>query len=157
MIYWLKGARDEPIFSIATHRRQTGVSYNSGRGVPLTRLQRSVDPRSKHGEAMKVARIGFAAAMFFVAHPVAAQMASDVQRGFTLVRTHCAQCHSIDGVGASPLPAAPPFRDLHNRYPVETLAEGFAEGITTGHPSMPEFRFEPDEIDSLIAFLKSLE
>lgn len=106
---------------------------------------------------MKLAGIGFVAAMFVVAHPVAAQMTPDVQRGFTLVSIHCAQCHSIDKVGASPLPAAPLFRDLHNRYPVETLAEAFAGGVTTGHPGMPQFRFEPDEIDSLIAFLKSLE
>jgi hypothetical protein len=46
---------------------------------------------------------------------------------------------------------------LHLRYPVETLAEAFAEGIVTGHPSMPEFRLEPDQIHDLLSFLKSLE
>lgn len=72
-------------------------------------------------------------------------------------RTTCAQCHSIDRVGASPLSVAPPFRDLHKLYPVETLEEALAEGIRTGHPSMPEFRLAPDQIGDLIAFLKSLE
>lgn len=52
---------------------------------------------------------------------------------------------------------APQFRSLHLRYPVETLEEALAEGIVTGHPSMPEFRLEPDEIGDFIAFLKSLE
>jgi cytochrome c len=27
----------------------------------------------------------------------------------------------------------------------------------TGHPSMPQFRFDPDQIEDFIAFLKSLE
>jgi uncharacterized protein (DUF433 family) len=54
------------------------------------------------------------------------------------------------------LAKAPPFRTLHRRYPVETLAEGLAEGIRVAHP-MPEFRLEPKQIDDLIAYLKSLE
>jgi hypothetical protein len=52
---------------------------------------------------------------------------------------------------------APPFRDLHKVYPVESLEEALAEGIMTGHPDMPQFRFEPYQIKSLIAFLSSLE
>jgi hypothetical protein len=40
---------------------------------------------------------------------------------------------------------------------VETLEEALAEGIVTGHPSMPQFQFEPDQINDLIGFLKSLE
>jgi hypothetical protein len=55
------------------------------------------------------------------------------------------------------LPVAPPFRDHHKRYPVENLEEAFVEGIRTGHPSMLEFRLEPDQIRDLVAFLKSLE
>ena len=27
----------------------------------------------------------------------------------------------------------------------------------TGHPSMPEFRLDPDQIENLIAYLKTLE
>jgi cytochrome c len=52
---------------------------------------------------------------------------------------------------------APPFRELHNRYPVETLEESLAEGIVTGHADMPQFQLSPDQIDDLIAFLKTLE
>ena len=40
---------------------------------------------------------------------------------------------------------------------METLAEALAEGIMTGHPTMPQFTFEPDQIGALIAFLQSLE
>ena len=70
--------------------------------------------------------------------------------------TNCARCHSIDKVSPSPLAIAPRFRDLHKRYRVEDLAESLAEGIVTGHPTMPEFRFDADQVSDFITFLKSL-
>ena len=79
------------------------------------------------------------------------------QRGKTFALTNCARCHSIDRVTQSPLKIAPPFRTLHNRYPVETLAEALAEGIVTGHPTMPEFQLDPDQIHDLLAYMKTLE
>jgi cytochrome c len=77
--------------------------------------------------------------------------------GKRLAQEWCAKCHAIGRFGASPLPEAPPFSDLHSRYNVEDLAESLAEGIMTGHPSMPAFRFDPDQIENLIAYLKTLE
>ncbi len=107
---------------------------------------------------MKFVHAGLAAGLcFFAVAPGAAQTPPAVQRGMVLANTQCARCHSIDKVGPSPLAIAPPFRDLHKRYQVENLEEALAEGIMTGHPTMPEFRFEPDQIANLIAFLKSLE
>jgi mono/diheme cytochrome c family protein len=90
---------------------------------------------------------------------VGAALAQDgrAQRGRTFAQTNCASCHAIGPVGESPLKIAPPFRTLHARYPVENLAEAFAEGITTGHPTMPEFRLDAAQIGDLIAYLKSLE
>ena len=55
------------------------------------------------------------------------------------------------------LPKAPPFPTLHQRYPVENLAESLAEGIRTAHPAMPEFTLDENQIGDLIAYLKSLE
>ena len=107
---------------------------------------------------MRMLGLGFAILLSIPALDVVmAQKSPAEQRGRVFARTNCAQCHSIDPVGPSPLSEAPPFRQLHERYPVETLEEAFAEGIRTGHPSMPEFRLEPDQIGDLIAFLKSLE
>jgi cytochrome c len=79
------------------------------------------------------------------------------QRGLNFVRTHCAQCHAIDKVSPSPLGVAPPFRTLHLRYPIESLQEALAEGIVTGHPSMPEFQLDIGQVGDVIAFLKTLE
>ena len=79
------------------------------------------------------------------------------QRGLVFVRTNCSRCHSIDKMSKSPLKVAPPFRTLHERYPVESLQELLAEGIVTGHPSMPEFQLDPGQVADVIAYLKSLE
>ena len=107
---------------------------------------------------MKTLRAGLAAiGICFLFQPCEAQTSPDVQRGLVLVQTHCSECHAIDRIGPSPLSSAPPLRDLHNLYPVEHLEEALAEGILTGHPEMPQFRFEPDQINNLIAFLQSLE
>lgn len=80
-----------------------------------------------------------------------------VERGRVLARTECSRCHAVGQTGASPLRQAPPFHTLHQRYPVDALAEALTEGIRTGHPTMPEFRFESDQAEALIAYLKTLE
>jgi cytochrome c len=87
----------------------------------------------------------------------AAAASPDEQRGKTFALNNCARCHSIDKVSPSPLKIAPPFRTLHKRYPIETIAEALAEGIVTGHPSMPQFQLDPDQIHDLLAYLKTLE
>ena len=86
-----------------------------------------------------------------------AQLSPQAQRGLTFVQANCSKCHAISKVGESPLSVAPPFRTLHNRYPVESLQEALAEGIITGHPSMPEFRLDPGQVQDVIAYLKTLE
>jgi cytochrome c len=79
------------------------------------------------------------------------------QRGFVILKTNCSGCHAIGKVGESPLKIAPPFRTLHERYPIEDLEEPLAEGIITGHPTMPEFRFDADQVGDIISYLKTLE
>jgi mono/diheme cytochrome c family protein len=84
-------------------------------------------------------------------------LSPSAQRGLNIARANCARCHAIDKVSESPLKIAPPFRTLHERYPVTDLQEPLAEGIVTGHPTMPQFRFDPDQVRDLVAFLKTLE
>ena len=85
--------------------------------------------------------------------PAAAQSPA-ARRGLRFVRLHCAQCHAIDKVGASPLEIAPPFRTLHLRFPVADLQRPLAQGI---HPKMPVFRLEPSQVDDVMTYLKTLE
>jgi mono/diheme cytochrome c family protein len=83
--------------------------------------------------------------------------AQSAQRGVVIARTYCVKCHAIDKLSPSPLAIAVPFRDLHKKYPVDQLQEALAEGVVTGHPTMPEFRFDPGQIADFIAFLKTLQ
>ena len=97
------------------------------------------------------------AAFIAAMHGTAIAASPSEQRGQFFARTNCASCHSIDKVTASPLKIAPPFRTLHRRYPIESIAEALAEGITTGHPSMPEFQLEPDQINDLLSYMRTLQ
>jgi cytochrome c len=82
---------------------------------------------------------------------------SDVARGEVLVRTNCSPCHAVGLTDTSPHPDAPAFRTLSEHYPIEDLAEALAEGISSGHPDMPEFVASPDQIDAIIACIRSLQ
>jgi cytochrome c len=110
-----------------------------------------------HTQLVLFAKSGALVALSFALSYAAQAQSPSEQRGLTFVRAHCAQCHSVDKITSSPLPIAPPFRELHLRYPVESLAEALAEGIVTGHPTMPEFRLDPGQIGDVLAYLKSLE
>jgi cytochrome c len=90
-----------------------------------------------------------------ISQPVRAENA-DAAHGREIAEANCGRCHALGRTGDSPLPKAPPFRDLGKRYPVEQLAEALAEGMVTGHAEMPEIAFEPDEVGALLAFLEEL-
>jgi cytochrome c len=79
------------------------------------------------------------------------------RRGEALLTANCARCHAVGRTGASVHPDAPPFRTLSRKYKIEGLAEALAEGIFTGHPDMPEFVFEPDEVGAIIDYLQSIQ
>ncbi len=90
-----------------------------------------------------------------VSPPLAAPTAE--QRGRAYAQAHCARCHAIGRTGDSRFKPAPPFRTLHQRYPIESLGEALAEGIVTGHPAMPEFELDPEQIHDLLSYLKTFE
>jgi len=80
-----------------------------------------------------------------------------VSRGRALVEVRCSACHAVGATGDSPLSPAPPFRTLSRRYPVADLQEAFAEGISTGHPQMPQIQLEAGQVRDLIAYLESIQ
>ena len=89
------------------------------------------------------------------AAPVAA--ADDVKRGETLLTRDCGKCHAVGRTGDSPRKDTPAFRTLGQRYPIESLEEALGEGIMSGHPDMPEFKFDADDVGAIIAYLKSIQ
>src|SRR5436190_16442905 len=79
-----------------------------------------------------------------------------VRQGREVLAAQCSRCHAIEPTGNSPHRDAPPFRTLSQRYPIEYLAEALAEGLSTGHPDMPEFIFELQEVSAILAYLQSI-
>jgi cytochrome c len=100
--------------------------------------------------------IALGAFLSLASSPVLAQSPA-AQRGLTFVRVHCAQCHAVDKVSDSPLTIAPPFRTLHLKFPIESLRGRLAEGIVADHPTMPQFRLDPDQLADVMAYLQTFE
>jgi mono/diheme cytochrome c family protein len=96
-----------------------------------------------------------------VAAPDGVVALTTVERGKQFADKNCSICHAVGTIGESPDASAPPFSTLHERYDVGDLGEAFAEGIIVPHEGggrqMPEFMLEPQQIDDLIAYLRSLE
>jgi mono/diheme cytochrome c family protein len=108
-----------------------------------------------HNSANTAIAVGLIASCFLA--PLASAQEPRAQRGRVFAQTNCAMCHAIDRIGDSPLAVAPPFRTLHTRYPIDDLQESLAEGIVTGHPTMPQFQLDPAQIGDFLAYLKTLE
>lgn len=87
----------------------------------------------------------------------AAQEPDDLKRGEALLARHCASCHAIGRTGTSKHAEAPPFRILGQRYPIESLEEALGEGIVSGHPDMPEFKFSGPDVGAIVAYLNSIQ
>lgn len=81
----------------------------------------------------------------------------DINVGKQFAEANCAKCHAIGKTGESERPEAPKFRELSKFYPIAALEEAFAEGIVTGHPDMPEFEMDPEQINDLLEYIRSVQ
>ena len=75
------------------------------------------------------------------------------KEGGIVAKRELLRCHATGRTGASTHPEAPPFRKLSDWYPID----GLAEGLSVGHPDMPEFVFEPDRVAAILANLNSIQ
>jgi len=98
---------------------------------------------------------------------VGAAPSGQIATGQALAQRHCGGCHAVTR-SVSPLADAPPFRDLHLRYPPGGLAtlleQGMLppdkppeEGSRPSHPRMPSAVLGADEVAALTAYLRSLD
>lgn len=83
--------------------------------------------------------------------------AAAAARAEVIVRSNCSGCHAVGLTGASPLPSAPPFREVAARRDLFLLQEDFGRGLVTSHPDMPPYRYRASEIDDLMAYFRRLE
>ena len=56
----------------------------------------------------------------------------------------------------SPLPQAPPLREVYLKYPIDQLEEGFAEGMGSRHRDMPQIQFSDDQVAAILNYLGSI-
>jgi mono/diheme cytochrome c family protein len=103
------------------------------------------------------ALLGLAVAAMSAVPAGAADDTDTIAKGRAILEMNCARCHAIGMEDSSHHEEAPPFRVVVTRYPPEDLAESLAEGIVSGHPDMPEFVFEPPEIEAILAYLGTLK
>jgi mono/diheme cytochrome c family protein len=112
-----------------------------------------------------IVRAACVAALFTGPFTLAATAASHVEvdelkavlRGQELAQERCSKCHEVGQEGKSTHPEAVPFRYISRLYPVENLAEAFAEGIYVGHPDMPTFELSVDNLSDLLTYLRAVQ
>jgi mono/diheme cytochrome c family protein len=104
---------------------------------------------------MKITASVSALATAFMLSAARAQEGS-AEEGHQIAQRFCARCHAIEMKGDSPHPDAPPFRHIAANTSITTLRGVLGEGMSVGHPAMPQWRFGADDVAFLIAYLKSL-
>ncbi len=96
------------------------------------------------------------AAAFCCVLPLAAGADGNVEAGRAFAMENCSRCHAVEATGESPREGAPRFRNFQTMWPLESLEEALGEGIAVGHPDMPQFELDGQQIDDLLAYLASL-
>ncbi len=112
-----------------------------------------MDAKVLTGMAIGLALLGACAGVVEAPRPTHEELISD---GRALAEAECAGCHAVGEFGDSPDAVAPTFRTVLSRYRAEVLQEELIQGIHIAHP-MPEFQFNPQGVDALIAYLKSIQ
>ena len=106
-------------------------------------------------------RIALIAAVAMLASACVGQQAEPTRRalaedGRAIAEAQCSSCHAVGEYGPSPNLAAPPLRTVLSRYRADVLEEELINGIRVSHP-MPDFQFNPQGADALIAYLETIQ
>ncbi len=79
------------------------------------------------------------------------------RQGRALAERMCAPCHAVGRTDQSPHIGAPPFRSLDRRVDLDAFMTRLREGLTSGHPDMPTFRFTRQDARAFVAYLRSIQ
>lgn len=102
-------------------------------------------------------KIIFAMGIAVIAANSALAQQKPERQGEAILTRNCSMCHSVGRAGTSPHREAPAFRTLSQLYPVDELQEALGEGLSSGHPDMPDFVFPPDQVGAILAYLRSIQ
>lgn len=96
-----------------------------------------------------------AAAILALSSEALAQDA-DIEAGAAYAKQVCAACHAVlPGEQGSPLPQATPFQSVANTPGMTELA--LTVWLQSSHPTMPNIVLEPDDMQNVVAYIRSLE
>ena len=82
---------------------------------------------------------------------------SPEDRGEDLMSRHCAMCHAIGRSGTSPDSKVPPLRTLAQRGLLDSLEMSLGKGSLSGHPQMPAFSFQQQDVSAILLYLRSIQ
>ncbi|WP_445217087.1 c-type cytochrome [Bradyrhizobium sp. Pa8] len=85
-------------------------------------------------------------------------LGEEQQHGKELLQKMCARCHSVGRTGASPNRQAPPFRSFSETKLYDSdFLERLQEGYSSIHPAMPTFRFNRDDAEAALNYMKAIQ
>ena len=80
------------------------------------------------------------------------------QHGQEMLQKLCGGCHSVGRTGASPNRLAPPFRSFSETKLYDSdFMQRLQDGLTSIHPFMPTFRFNRENAEEALNYMKSIQ
>jgi mono/diheme cytochrome c family protein len=89
--------------------------------------------------------------------PASAWAQDPSDTGRALLQQSCATCHALGKTGDSPREGAPPFRRLGRSYDLDAFPRQLQAGVLSGHPDMPEFKFNEADARAAGVYLRSIQ
>ncbi len=83
---------------------------------------------------------------------------AEQQHGEALLQKMCARCHAVGTSGSSPNKQAPAFRSFsENKLYDPDFVQRLQEGYSSIHKFMPTFRFDRDDAEAVVNYLKAIQ
>jgi cytochrome c len=104
----------------------------------------------------RTATVRVCLALLACAVPGAASAEQAAVDGKAVLEANCGRCHATEAADSSPLPEAPPLRQIYVQYPIEQLETGFAEGMGSRHRDMPQIQFSEEQVAAILIYLGTI-
>jgi len=80
------------------------------------------------------------------------------QTGREMLQQLCARCHAVGRTGSSPNRQAPPFRSFSETKLYDSdFLQRLQDGYSSIHPFMPTFRFNREDAEEVLNYMKSIQ
>jgi mono/diheme cytochrome c family protein len=84
--------------------------------------------------------------------------ADEQRQGKAMLQKLCADCHAVGRTGASPNKLAPPFRSFSETKLYDSdFKQRLLTGLTSIHPFMPTFRFNREDAEEVLSYIRSIQ